>query len=500
MTHPSTTPPAHAPGGAPPGIPGARTPGREPAAGGTAPPAAVPPRRAAAWREAAARLRRAARTEPGRLRAVGALLAGLLLAFGAVTAYQVQDRSAAADTVRRTSQPLSTIAAEIYRSLADANTTAVNGFLAGDGETAATRTAYRRDIAEAAGALARAASDTSTSAESERYIACLSRGLPVYSGLVEAARANNRQRLPLGGAYLRYADDLMQRGVPTALAADTGAAPDCDADGDGTDDGLLPTAEALYRLETARFRDDLADAGSRPWAALAVGGAAVVVLVWAQRRHYLRTNRVLNPGLLAATATTAVLLLWLAGAQTLSRAAHDDIRQGPALSLPTLNDARIAALKAHGDESLALVARGGSDVFEDSYREAVRELGGADNGLLAQAAGLAGDEARAHITAAADATETWRTRHNLSQAAEREGDYDGAVAFVIGAEESTQEAFHAVDTALGEAVAAEQDRFDAAADRARRSLTGLAAGAGVLGVLGTAAALSGMGRRLSEYR
>ncbi len=103
-------------------------------------------------------MRAAATTEPGRLRIIGAVLALLVVAFGAVTAWQMTERSTAADDVLRRSQPLSADAAAIYRSLADANTAASSGFLAGGQEPAAVRQRYERDIVRAAQKLATAAS------------------------------------------------------------------------------------------------------------------------------------------------------------------------------------------------------------------------------------------------------------------------------------------------------------------------------------------------------
>ncbi len=90
-----------------------------------APPPTEP--RRTAFAEGFDQLRAAATTEPGRLRIIGALLAALVVAFGAVTAWQMTDRSSAADDVVNRSQPLSSDAADIYRSLADANTAAASG-------------------------------------------------------------------------------------------------------------------------------------------------------------------------------------------------------------------------------------------------------------------------------------------------------------------------------------------------------------------------------------
>ncbi|MFD0569815.1 hypothetical protein ACFQ0T_11880 [Kitasatospora gansuensis] len=79
------------------------------------------------------RLRQLTGTAPARLRAAGVVLTTLVLLFGALTAWQVSVRAKAAGQVVTHSQPLSQDAAEIYRSLADADTTAASAFLlAGD--------------------------------------------------------------------------------------------------------------------------------------------------------------------------------------------------------------------------------------------------------------------------------------------------------------------------------------------------------------------------------
>ncbi|WP_420894468.1 hypothetical protein [Streptomyces cinnamoneus] len=140
------------------------------------------------------RLRASATTEPGRLRIIGAALAGLLVLFGAVTAWQVTDRAAAADAVVGRSQPLSADAADIYRSLADADTTAAGGFLAGGQEPAAVRRRYEQDISLASELLVRASANTSGSDTARRQISLLNAQLPLYTGPWEPPRGLPRDR------------------------------------------------------------------------------------------------------------------------------------------------------------------------------------------------------------------------------------------------------------------------------------------------------------------
>ncbi|MBK3589923.1 hypothetical protein JHN49_42310, partial [Streptomyces sp. MBT57] len=70
-------------------------------------PIGLPAQRPSTWAVQSRRLRAAATTEPGRLQIIGAVLALLVLAFGAVTALEISHRSAAADDVVGRSQPLS---------------------------------------------------------------------------------------------------------------------------------------------------------------------------------------------------------------------------------------------------------------------------------------------------------------------------------------------------------------------------------------------------------
>ncbi|MET9665904.1 hypothetical protein ABZY19_11085 [Streptomyces sp. NPDC006475] len=430
--------------------------------------------------EAKDRLRTAATTEPGRLQIIGAVLAALVVVFGAVTAFEISERAAAADDVVSRSQPLSADAASVYRSLADADTAASSGFLAGaDKEPPGVRERYEKDIALASKLLIKAATNTDSASESGRQIATLNEQLPVYTGRIETARTYNRQGLPLGGAYLRFANEQMTK-------------------------VLLPAAQKLYDAETARLDQDDADARYWPVLSLVLGVAALGGLVWAQRRNYRRTNRVFNRGLVAATAASTVVLLWLAVGHTVARAELNDAREHGQKSLKVLNDARIDSLKARANENLVLVARGAvltddgkNDKYETEFSSGMKELGAG----LEAARKLADDkQGRDPVTVASNSMDEWKKRHVSASSTDRSGDYEGAVDKVIGPKSSTGECFDLVDDALATALAHEQSEFTRAAEDGRGALGGLPIGAAVLAVLGAAGAILGINRRLSEYR
>ncbi|MDX2593432.1 hypothetical protein PV343_14460 [Streptomyces sp. WI03-4A] len=446
-----------------------------------APVSPPPAPRRTAFAEGAERLRAAATTEPGRLRVIGAVLALLVVAFGAVTAWQTSERAAAADDVLHRSQPLSSGAAGIYRSLADANTAASSGFLAGGQESAASRDRYEKDIRAAAGGLVTAAANAEPGSSSEATIARLNRLLPEYKGLIERARTYNRQGYPVGGAYLRYANEKMQQ-------------------------EMLPAAEDLYTKENQRLDADYADATPYPWAAIALGVLALAALGWAQHRTYRRTNRVLNHGLVAGTAATTVVLLWLVVGHAVARTELNGSYDHGIRSLKVLHDARIASLKARGNENLSLVARGaetvtvGGQTYDAYYHDFDKDMGVLGRGLT-EAAGLADDQAGSKPVAAAQGNmAVWKKRHASARGEDENGNYQQALDLVIGAKGATGECFDSVDSNLARAIDHEQTEFRQAAGSGLDAMTGLTLGAAVLAVLGAAGAVAGIGRRLSEYR
>ncbi|MFF5804069.1 hypothetical protein [Streptomyces sp. NPDC012746] len=450
--------------------------------GGPAAPAAPPPARGSAWSEGVEQLRRAATTEPGKLRIIGAGLAAVVLLFGLVTVWEISDRAAAADDVVSRSQPLSADAASIYRSLADADTASSSGFLAGAQEPHEVRQRYEKDIANASRLLVSAASNAGAGDSSRKEIALLGEQLPRYTGLIEQARATNRQGLPLGGAYLRYANEQMST-------------------------VLLPAAQRLYEAETGRLYTDYDDARSWPLAALAAGVLALAALGWAQRRNYHRTNRVFNHGLVAATAASMVVLLWLAVGQGVARAGLSEARSDGQESLKVLNDARIASLQARANENLTLISRGAvladdkkSDKYDVDFTANMKQL---DDGL-ARALRLADDDSgRTPVSRAASGVTQWKQRHAAARESDLKGDYEGALPQVIGDadhKDSSGASFDTVDASLELAVAHEQKEFTRAARDGLGALGGLVTGAAALAVVGAAAALLGIGRRLSEYR
>jgi hypothetical protein len=308
--------------------------------------------------------------------------------------------------------------------------------------------------------------------------------LPRYKGLVERARANNRMGYPLAGAYLRYADELMR-------------------------EEMLPAAQDLYLQEDRRLRADYADATPYPWFALALGVVALAALGRAQRREYLRTNRVLSPGLVTATTAVTVMLAWLLAGHSLARAGLHDSYEHGVESLSLLNDARTASLQARGAENLTLVNRGAESVktsegefrdkFEVAFEESMTDL---SRTLDAAALTAADPEVDEPVETARSSMLEWQKRHKEARAADDAGDYQEALDRIIGPDDKspTRVCFDNVDRSVRQAMEHEKKEFRRAAEDGRAAMTGLPAGAAALATLAAAAGLLGIGRRLSEYR
>ncbi|MFG2695960.1 hypothetical protein [Kitasatospora sp. NPDC048407] len=426
-----------------------------------------------------ARLRSAAATPPGRLRAAGAALAALILLFGTVAVWQSAHRSRAAGQVVSASGPLSQDAAEIHRRLADADATAAAGFLLAGNEPAEVRARYQDDLATAARLLAEAAGRSGGSAESQRALAELNQQLPRYAGLVETARAVDRQGLPLGGAYLRYASDLMQ----------------------GT---VLPQAQRLADAESARLDTDYREAGAFPWTALALGVLALAALVRYQVLLFRRTNRVFNLGLLVGSLAVLAALGWLmAGTATASGDLFDGRVHGTQ-PLRRLDGVRIEALQAHTAENLDLVARGSTDKYTKQWDALAGKLNGPAraDGSLGELPIDAPAAAAGPLNDAKQQYQQWQDRHKDAAAKNSAGDYEAALqrTLTAGGTDTADAAFRAADQQWAAAAKAEQDIFARATGGVDGVLAGQAVAAGVLTVLGAAAALRGIGRRLAEYR
>jgi hypothetical protein len=282
-------------------------------------------------------------------------LVALSVLTGFVAALALQTKLDTTNGLADHREPLSAAAQQIYRSLSDADATASSAFLSGGSEPAQLRDRYEVDLAQAGAALAKAASDVGGIIFAEQQADTLGKQLPVYAGLVETARANNRLGMPIGAAYLREASTLMRSKI-------------------------LPAAQELYRIDIRRLTGEQDDATGFPWLTVVLTLVLLAALIVTQVYLTRRTNRLLNVSLLAATIAVGVGLIWGAVAVLVSASAVGDARADGSEQVDVLVQARIVALKGRADETLTLVARGDGVAYEKEFQDLSPTISGQGGG------------------------------------------------------------------------------------------------------------------------
>lgn len=418
-------------------------------------------------------------TTPGRLRLLLGVLVLLSLAWGSLAAFTASQYMSAASSVVTVREPLSLDAQQIYSRLSDAHDAAATAFLTGGLEPAATRQRYLADIAAASSgiekATAQGGADTGAAAQD---LGTLARELPVYTGEIESARADNRLGLPLGAAYLREASELMR----------------------GT---LLLAAQDLYARENASLNGASAQATGGPLIGVAVAAGLAVALALYLGSRWLRgrTNRVFNLGLLAAGVIVLLSVGWLSLAFA---GARGDLLDAQARGLATVQAAAqvsIAAQEAHADESLTLIDNSGDDTYQSDYVRTQQALGPAPGKLLSVAAAAArGTPAAPAVTAAVNDAQGWFGAHSGVRSLDDNNKHTAAVASVLGTASGGAGGFFTRLTGdLTTAINTDQAVFNSTANSAAGAYAGLAPGLAAAALIMAAACAWGLGRRVAEY-
>jgi hypothetical protein len=428
-------------------------------------------------------------TTPGRLRLAATFLAIGAAVFGAVAAHAADMRRQAVRSVGRT-EPLLVRAVDLSASLSDAHAMAAGSFLVRQPEAPGSHQRYIAKLKHAGDRAAELASARDMSAESRAAVRSITEMLTVYTGLIGAARANDRQGLPLGGAYLRRAAKTMEQ-------------------------ELLPSARKLYDIEAQRLTTHYRPAVSTwtPRAVILAGCAMLALLAGTQVYVARTTRRIVNPGLALACAVLLGLVVWIlvAFAAQKRETAHAQHAGSVPVKLLTLTRSHVA--RAQASESVALADRGAGasqskladlDVpFQALTRPISSGRGGparGSGGLLDQAA------VTGHRTAAIDAIyaayRQYLGAHRLVVEQEIRGNFKRAVRLAVGKKRSpsTKRTAAKLNRALDREVAAAEGRFHQFTSRSQAKLGGLATGIPLLTALSALLALLGVRQRLKEYR
>ncbi|SIR94182.1 hypothetical protein [Williamsia sterculiae] len=420
-------------------------------------------------------LRKLAATSPGKLFMITTVLVVVAVLSGWYASTVLDNRTAALTETIDDTEPIAESAQVLYSSLSIADATANTAFTSGGLEPQSLRTRYNDALATASQALIAAAAGTSNENEQVRAdLNLLSEQIPVYAGLIESARVNNRLGNPVGSAYLGEASSLMQTSV-------------------------LPAAERLYEKRSQAISDPQNRFKTPPWAVYVVITLMLAILLLTSRYLARRTRRRLNLGLLVATACVVVSMLWLLIAGLLSVGYTSSAENKGAGPLRDLTHARILTQKARSDETLSLVRRGDSNALESDFASSAAQIKQTLDSFGPD--GDNKDTVTDAIVKAQSALITWQQAHTTTVQRTAAGDFSGATAIAVGnSPDGSAVAYGALDAALTDGIT--QTRTTLRDDLTTARVVLGFAGTGVLALLLVAAVatVAGMFPRIREYR
>lgn len=452
---------------APPSGPGAGAPA---VAGGTAPAVTGPDQR-----RLRARVAELATTTPGRLRVESVAIIVLAVLAGLVTALVTTSRLADTHRITNEAVPVVVHARQVQTSLAEANAAAATAFLAGGVEDPGQRAIYEQSLATAATELEAATQLAGDDTPTRDALVTLTGALPRYAGLIETARANNRQGFPVSAAYLNDASRLLQTEA-------------------------YPATDTVANQAAQRYRDAY---DSQRGLSLALGAVAIALdLALVAALGYLmaqlnrRFRRTLNPPIAVGLALAVILTGWLAyglvNQTSHLQTARTDSYAGTRLYL----DARGIAFGAKADEARFLIARGAGQSFETSFQARKTQFDQLAPALSDHGVASARSAARLDSETTLAQWAAYLAIHaQLVQA-----DATDRTQSVALAQNQATAAFNQLDQTTGAALSAEQAQFRAEMDRAGNALRGIRYGALLLVLAIAAAAAYGLQLRINEYR
>ena len=431
------------------------------------------PRRARPAQQSERPPKRRGRSTPGSLRLLLITLVALCLAWGALAALTVSQHASAAGDVAASGEALSLDAQQIYRSLADADATTDTAYLNSSQEPAAAQQRFQADIARATAAL-KAVTAAGGNAGDSASLATLAASLPVYTGYVSDAQIYNSVGYLAGSSYVEVASEEMHV-------------------------DLLPAASSVFAYENSQLTSSSAQATGLPLMVVAIVAALVVgyVLFRAQRWLSGRTHRLVNPGLLIASAVGVIALLWLIVAFAVGRADLLHAEAQGSTPAQALAKAEIAAQQGRGDESLNLVARTGDTVFQQDFRANQARL----DTLLSDAASTSAPSGARWAAAAQGEANAWFGVNSQVHTLDAGYHYVAETQLVTGTGPGTVATdFGRLDADIGNAIAADQAVFSSSAAAGSGAFGGLEAGIIVAALVMAACCAWGLSRRLAEYR
>ena len=411
-----------------------------------------------------------ANTTPGRLLAIGAVLAmlGVLSAFAISTT--ITERQLQLTNVLDHTEPMAFAAGQLYTTLPVADAAAATAMISG-AEPRAVRQRYEQAITDAAVAVTRASSGLTDPALVE-LLGRTNAHLAVYTGLIETARTNNRVGNPVGSSYLSEASALMQQTI-------------------------LPDAQRLYEATSARVDAETTASATIPAPVIIIVAITLLFGAFAHRWLARHTKRRVNVGLVIGGLAIAIMIIWVGTALAISTAGSRAAKNTAAESLRAVTSLAITAQQARADETLALIRRGDEDVRKRSYYQRVDQM----RDELRDYLGRTNTVDKSGLAQADQLLQKWRQADERIDDYIRVGNYQAATQVALGTgDDDSTPAFDRLNDALNQGIQQSRTQLRSDISSARRVLSGTTVGGALLSISAALAVALGLWPRLSEYR
>lgn len=395
------------------------------------------------------------------------------VSFGWYSANSLDHRTTLLQNTIDSAEPIAESSQVLYSSLSIADAAANAAFISGGLGPQDLRDHYSTAIATASHALIRSASGTIENAQTQNDLNIVAAQLPVYTGLIETARTNNRLANPVGSAYLGEASNLMQTQI-------------------------LPAAERLYEQRAAAI-SDTRNNFTRPLWGVYISVTLLLIALLATHRYVARrSRRIINIGLLVAILAVVVSLLWVLIGGVLSVSSTSNAENSGARPLHDLTTIRNLTQQARSDETLALARLGDENSLDSSYNRATSQV----SDLLTA---YHDDKSQSHgqdaVDSAIAALSRWKNAHSQMIDRSNVGDLNGAISWAVGNRPDGSAAAYAdLDTALTKGIAETRSAFRDDINTARVVLGFAGTGVLVLGIVAALATFVGFYPRIREYR
>ena len=315
--------------------------------------------------------------------------------------------------------------------------------------------------------------EAGTAASAPAALGTIADQLPVYSGLIETARTNNRLGYPIGAAYLRQAASLMTSQI-------------------------LPAADHLYRIEAERLNDDY-HAGTATSALVtfvAASAVALILLCWRSGTWRGSAGGSSTSRWCVATVAVAAVSVWGIVGLVSEQNALETAQRNGSDSVEALSAATVLLSRAQGD--LSLVARQPRHRHIDPLDfKVTRVLGRARRCHRRDlGAGAANRDDRRRQAVRLPTTPRIRRRPARSPGSRTAASSPARSRLAPQASAISEQLSHN----LAQQIAAAQARFTRAAADATSALDGLGFAIPLITVLAAVLALIGLRQRINEYR